>query len=406
MLYRTYLSFEGKEEHLTAREKHAMYPLGSLTFGTVEMDWANYLGQALSLQARARQLHTGEKQTVQQRLAQPDECIYTLVAAFSRRLNDAIQAISPALAMLMEDHYLALWRFYKEQALPAERRIMDAVSKGECPSAADRNFQRHATEMQLTAELLEGYCRSYPNPAPGLQSHLNTEDNDLITAAEQLLDQLIESLRGLEELKQNLMKMIPLTLCTSEGRPAPHPATRLLELQRSPGDSGYADCAMQIECLRMKMIEHSLQGSGKIKKGSVAAAFAYTGDCLPAMVFLEFQQMCIQELPVAVCAFCGRYFVPFFGNAKYCQRVADSESGQTCQEIGPKQKYNRKVEANPARLLYNQERNKRHMRCVRAQGNEKMLKDYKAWCSMAQKLLTKYELGEIDMHSFEQAMGM
>ena len=53
MLYRTYLSFEGKEEHLTARETHAMYPLGSLTFGTVEMDWVNYLGQALSQIGRA-----------------------------------------------------------------------------------------------------------------------------------------------------------------------------------------------------------------------------------------------------------------------------------------------------------------------------------------------------------------
>lgn len=67
------------------------------------------------------------------------------------------------------------------------------------------------------------------------------------------------------------------------------------------------------------------------KKGSLSAALVFAGDNLSAMVFLEFQGMCSQELPLAVYAYCRRLFVPFSGKARYCQRVAEPATGQTCQ---------------------------------------------------------------------------
>ena len=303
MLYRDFLSFQERTEYLTKqddrKETQSVYPLGSLTFGSMEIDWEKHLNKALSLQEKCKELSPLPKHTVRQGLDQPKSCVYVLVAEFFHSLLEATRQNSPALAELLEDHALALWRYYKTQAIPAEKRIMEAVEKGERPDDEDRRLQWHATEMMLVSELMEDYCRCYPEPSPGFSNHMDTEDTDLVLAAEQLLSQTITSLEDLCQLKKDLAVLLPLTLYTEDGRPAPHPGERLLLLQPE-GTRAFLRCASKIEYLHTKLIGYHVPATGKIKKGSLSAALAFAGDNLSAMVFLEFQEMCIQELPVAV----------------------------------------------------------------------------------------------------------
>ncbi len=72
-------------------------------------------------------------------------------------------------------------------------------------------------------------------------------------------------------------------------------------------------------------------------------------DTLPALLFLEFVQMCAQDLPVAVCESCHRLFVPFSSRAKYCERMLDPETGATCKDIAAKLAYAEELKANKAK---------------------------------------------------------
>ena len=105
------------------------------------------------------------------------------------------------------------------------------------------------------------------------------------------------------------------------------------------------------------------------KKGGISAATFYASDTLPALLFLEFIQMCAQDLPVAVCESCHRLFVPFSSRAKYCERMLDPETGATCKDIAAKLAYAEELKANKAKELYNKMRNRYQMRCARAPEN-------------------------------------
>lgn len=138
------------------------------------------------------------------------------------------------------------------------------------------------------------------------------------------------------------------------------------------------------------------------KKGGIFVATFYASDNLPALVFLEFEQMCSQNLKVARCANCGRLFVPFPSKARYCEHVADPQTGGTCKEIAAKQRYAEEVWSDKAKLLYNQLRNKYQMRGSRAPENKKMREKYDQWRKAAQRALVKYQVGEIDFKRFRE----
>ena len=71
------------------------------------------------------------------------------------------------------------------------------------------------------------------------------------------------------------------------------------------------------------------------KKGGISAATFYASDTLPALLFLEFVQMCFQDLPVAVRE-SRRLFASFFSRVKYCKQVLSPETGAACKDIAAK----------------------------------------------------------------------
>ena len=208
-------------------------------------------------------------------------------------------------------------------------------------------------------------------------------------------------LQQLEDGKTDLLHLFEATLVDEDGRPrtehGQRPSELLVELAEN-GDSAYQKYHKLEDDIHIQI---RYKRPADNKKGSISAATFYASDTLPALLFLEFVQMCSQDLPVAVCESCHRLFVPFSSRAKYCERVLDPETGATCKDIAAKMAYAEELKANKAKELYNKMRNRYQMRCSRAPDNQKMRDEYNAWRKQAQMALSKYQLGEIEWLEFE-----
>ena len=67
---KTYVYFNGKTEYIgTGGEEQTAYPLGSLVFGTLDVDWEPYLEQARALRRAYTGVDFGETCTMPQRLS-------------------------------------------------------------------------------------------------------------------------------------------------------------------------------------------------------------------------------------------------------------------------------------------------------------------------------------------------
>ena len=73
---KTYVYFNGKTEYIgTGGEEQTAYPLGSLVFGTLDVDWEPYLEQARALRRAYTGVDFGETCTMPQRLSAGDLCV-------------------------------------------------------------------------------------------------------------------------------------------------------------------------------------------------------------------------------------------------------------------------------------------------------------------------------------------
>ena len=218
------------------------------------------------------------------------------------------------------------------------------------------------------------------------------------------LESFAELLRQLTQAAEDFRSLIAATLVDEDGRPrtehGQRPSELLAELAEN-GDSTYQKYHNLEDDIH---IQTRYKRPTDNKKGGISAATFYASDTLPALLFLEFVQMCAQNLPVAVCESCHRLFVPFSSRAKYCERVLDPETGATCKDIAAKLAYAEELKADKAKELYNKMRNRYQMRCSRAPGNQKMRDDYNAWRKQAQMALSKYQLGEIGWETFEKVI--
>lgn len=110
---KTYVYFNGKTEYIgTGGEEQTAYPLGSLVFGTLDVDWEPYLEQARALRRAYTGVDFGETCTMPQRLSEPETCVYYQVAEFYHNMSLSVKTVSPAFFDLLEGYCLAVWRAY------------------------------------------------------------------------------------------------------------------------------------------------------------------------------------------------------------------------------------------------------------------------------------------------------
>ena len=111
MNYQTYLFFDGRAEYIQGYDtpQHT-FPLGSLVFGLLDMEFAPYLEQATGLLDRFRGMDFPAGRTMAQSLAEPGTCAYYQAASFYHGLAEAVRATSPALFDLLEGYCSATFR--------------------------------------------------------------------------------------------------------------------------------------------------------------------------------------------------------------------------------------------------------------------------------------------------------
>lgn len=400
---KTYVYFNGKTEYIgTGGEEQTAYPLGSLVFGTLDVDWEPYLEQARALRRAYTGVDFGETCTMPQRLSEPETCVYYQVAEFYHNMSLSVKTVSPAFFDLLEGYCLAVWRAYDQESEP----YLEALASGVNDTGLSRSevHQRliHLGNQAITGNIMEGYCRSFPAYTEQMKYYIEweTEDRSLCETALLVLDYFINFLKKISAFQKDLGALIGVTLCGKDGRPISAPSARLLKLAENDGEL-YGRCSRMLDDVHIKLQQYMPEG---IKKGGIAAATFYASDNLPALVFLEFQQMCALDLRAARCENCGRLFLPFSSRTKYCDRVCDEDTGASCKEVAAREKYAAQVKADRARQLYQQLRNKYQMRCARAQGNTKMREDYNKWRDTAQKAMVKYQVGEMSFEQFAECI--
>ena len=269
-----------------------------------------------------------------------------------------------------------------------------------------RTRMSHFGELAMTSDIMEGFCRNFPEYTDQMKVFIqrDTGDASLCRTALSVLESFVTLLQQLVDGKTDLRQLIEATLVDEDGRPrtehGQRPSELLVELAEK-GDSTYQKYHKLEDDIH---IQTRYKRPTDNKKSGISAATFYASDTLPALLFLEFVQMCAQDLPVAVCESCHRLFVPFSSRAKYCERVLDPETGATCKDIAAKMAYAEELKGNKAKELYNKMRNRYQMRCSRAPDNQKMRDEYNAWRKQAQMALSKYQLGEISWAEFVDSL--
>lgn len=76
----------------------------------------------------------------------------------------------------------------------------------------------------------------------------------------------------------------------------------------------------------------------------------------------------------------------------YCDRLADNNS--TCKQIGARNKFNDKIEADPVLKAYQLEKHRIEMYCLRSkQDKYDFFDDYYDWLEMFETRIIKYKNG-------------
>lgn len=99
---------------------------------------------------------------------------------------------------------------------------------------------------------------------------------------------------------------------------------------------------------------------------------------------------------ISVCQNCDKLFVPKTKKITfYCDRVVDNNS--TCKQIGAKNKFNNKIEADPVLKAYQLEKHRIEMYCLRSkQDKYDFFDDYYDWLDIFEPKIIEYKNGIYD----------
>lgn len=99
---------------------------------------------------------------------------------------------------------------------------------------------------------------------------------------------------------------------------------------------------------------------------------------------------------VSVCQNCDKLFVPKTKKITfYCDRIVDNNS--TCKQIGARNKFNDRIEADPVLKAYQLEKHRIEMYCLRSkQDKYDFFNDYYDWIEMFETKIIEYKNGTYD----------
>lgn len=319
-----------------------------------------------------------------------------------------VKAVCPGLFYLLEDTCLQAWREYKRRCLHNEHILIDynmrSFESGELlpPPRGVLAEQMHLTSMQIVADIMDQYCRSFPEIPANMQVYLQrgTHDADLSEAAKYVLELFVEMLDSMIRFQQNLDDMIDFALCSRENQPRENPSDLLLSMQ-DIGYEPYTLNAKHLDHIHSKITRYTNHPTSK-RKSTMVTATSYASDDISVLIFLTFEQMCLQNMLIKHCHNGGGLFVPYSNTAKYCQRILDSNTGGTCKELVSRKNYEVSVQNDEAKNMIRKRKNTFRMQRTRINpASHTIMQPYYDYLELANAVLKEYQAGQISFEELE-----
>lgn len=138
-----------------------------------------------------------------------------------------------------------------------------------------------------------------------------------------------------------------------------------------------------------------------LQDSEVSSYSFYTSNDICALVMLEFDYMCANNMEIRRCANCDGYFHPFSNRAIYCDRIFKND--KMCKELAAAVKYREAAKKDEASEYFRRLQNTYNMRCQRS-GDFTMMDRRDDWKAMAQEKLQEFHAGEITLEEFKEAI--
>ena len=399
-----YISFRDKEVLLDVYGGIESYPLGQLVFSVLDINWAMCLHTAVLLRQRINTMPLDIERTLNEGFNKPEVTVYCIVAEYYQSLIN-----------LFKKDYPCLFSFFSAQSIVKTLAIYEIAFETAFKNTDRISDIRRTGDMLMAADFTVKIFDVFPEKPDWLEGYGDISDSQVVAVTLQFVDHLLESLQVLDMFQKKLINMIDFALDVDGQYGEIKPAQRLYLMQATEFEP-YKECLSLYEKLRLKrrLLNNSaplLKPGDNITKdalktlqdSSLATATFYCSDDICALVFLELEHICTVNGIVRHCGHCGRYFLSFTKNARYCERITDWEQGRTCKDVAAMAKYLDAIRGDEARKLYRRLANTYQMRCSRAPACYPRA-SYEDWLDEAKGYVEAYGRGEIDFQQLEERL--
>jgi len=391
-----YISFRNKEVLLDVDGEIEAYPLGQLVFSVLDIDWSMCLHTAEQLRKRINTMQIDSERTLSEGFAEPDEAVYCITAEYYQSLTSHFKTDYPCLFRLFSAQSIIKTLAMYEKAFETASKNFERISE-----------VRRTGNLLIAAEFTVKIFEVFPEKPDMLNQYRDFPDDLVVATTLQFVDHLVETLRTLDEFQKKLINMIEFALDLDGHHSEIKPAQRLY-LMQATGFEPYKECLPLYEKLSVK---RQLLSSGALplepdapitkeilnalKEAMIDTAAFYCSEDICALAFLEFEQICTLNGIVRRCGHCGRYYLSFKNNTRYCDRISDREQGRSCKDMAAMSKYLETIRSDAAKKLYRRLANTYQMRCSRAPACYPRAA-YEDWLDAAKGHLEAYSRGEMD----------
>jgi len=370
-----FFMFEGKEEHFVSKKDVKIYPLGSLIFSFLDINWHLIEEKAQDV---AKKMKT-------------DENPHFLICPFYQETLSLLERHHPMLRQMMSN--------YLEVAI-------DEIYGDTLPVASDftRRFIEHYPSKDMPTQVYNDMFIAEDSQFP---------IEPVIEVATQFVKEFIILIQTLYRFYGSLQELT-YSVLDRAGAGREMPPVRRLYLAQKSSFAPYLEAKDLYKLIGFERrlypdIQKSTEGNTdtKDKKPSepekIEAYSFYTSNDIRAVVFMEFEYMCINDYAIQKCENCGGYFLPYSSVSLYCDRLANV-AGKTCKEIAPTMKFKNTVRDDAAKLLFDRVNNKYRMRTKRNPAYYPKA-NYEIWKARAENQLSKVRAGELQLEEFERLIG-
>ena len=279
------------------------------------------------------------RRTIREGLAHPDEAVYCRAIMLYQKLQNLLRDYPTMLSLAEQyalnaasDHFLSIQKRHDFRKLSPDDFDL-AMANGFIRILRDQiNL---CNDLVACAEHWEAFLKSYPAaPIADEQRFLNATDGLFSMVAYTFVEKLLEQFLQLAQLKPALTTMVGYTLVPAD-KPNAVSADRLLMKGQLAGWHEAATIEQLQRCVSMRLIP-ALSFPEESKKArshpDITSRMFFVSDSLAQLAALDFIQMCSQHLTARHCERCGKLFVPFGENAKYCERTGPNDGKCTCQK--------------------------------------------------------------------------